>query len=470
MLQSQYQITSTTTSAHLAQTMTLLSLTNSELLQKVESELSNNPALEMVEERRCPMCKRLLPPSGNCPVCSQPTNPSKEEAIIFVSPREDFYTSSSNYSNEESEDSYVSEGIDLPTYVLRQVATELNPDDRLIVANILTNLDEEGFLTTKPLEIARYFHRLPSEIEALIKRLQHCEPLGVCSANPREALKVQVEVLSETMTIPDLTLEIIEKGLDLVSHHQYPELAKLLDASIQKVQLAANFIIHNLNPFPARSYWGDVRNPVEVNELTYHQPDILIYHLNEDIHNPLVVEIILPIRGTLRINPLFKQAIKSITDEKAEDWKNDLEKASLLIKCIQQRSNALRLLMEKIVTLQKQFILSDEKSLKSITRAEIAKALDMHESTISRAVAGKTVQLPNKRIIPLSMFFDRSLSYRSLVKEIIEVERYPLSDTEIQDKLLEKGIKIARRTVAKYRSMEGILPAHLRQASRATGN
>jgi len=163
------------------------------------------------------------------------------------------------------------------------------------------------------------------------------------------------------------------------------------------------------------------------------------------------------------VNPLFKASLKEVEGEKQEEWKEDLEKASLLVKCIQQRSNALRLLLERLVVLQKDYILSGEKEMQPLTRAEIAKELNVHESTISRAVSGKTIQLPNKRIVPLSTFFDRSLSQRTLIKEIIESENQPLSDSEIQAKLEAQGISIARRTVAKYRSMEGILPAHLRQ-------
>ena len=463
MLQTHYQNTSTTTSAHLAQTMTLLSLTTNELQQRIESELANNPALELVDERRCPMCKRILPHSGPCPVCSQPNRMESDDPIVFISPREDFYTSSGMLSGEIPEDPYSSELVDLPTYVLQQIAAELVPGDRLIAAYILTHLDEDGFLTITPLEIARYHHRPLIDVIALINRLKHCEPIGVCSTNPQEALLIQVDILAETSRVPELTKTVIEEGLDYLSHHQYAELARHLGISAQQIQLIANFITNNLNPFPARAHWGDVRSPHEEASDVYRRPDVLIYHLNDNPENSLVVEIILPLRGTLRINPLFKQVIKSIEGEKLEDWKQDLEKASLLIKCIQQRSNAMRMLLERLVNLQKQFILKDEKYMRSITRAEIAKALDVHESTISRAVSGKTVQLPNKRIVPMSIFFDRSLAYRSIVKEIIEEEGSPLSDTEIQGKLEDQGISIARRTVAKYRSMEGILPAHLRQ-------
>jgi len=98
-----------------------------------------------------------------------------------------------------------------------------------------------------------------------------------------------------------------------------------------------------------------------------------------------------------------------------------------------------------------------------ITRASIAEVLEVHESTISRAVMNKSVQLPTGKIIPISKFFDRSLPVRIALKEIVTDESSPLSDTKIAVLLEGKGFNIARRTVAKYRSVEGILPAHLRK-------
>jgi RNA polymerase sigma-54 factor len=464
MLQSHYQNTSTTTSAHLAQTMTLLGLTSSELEQRIDSELANNPALELIDERRCPMCKRILSKTGNCPICSQPKEFNSDEPIVFISPREDFYTSNSTFSNDIPEDPFSYETVGLPTFVLRQVAPELSDEDKVIAAYILTNLDDDGFLTVKPIEIAKYYHRLLSEIENLIKKIQRCDPIGVCAANPKEAMLTQIEILSETMKVPELTRELVDKELQNLGHKQFSELAHKFDVKLSQIQQAVNFITENLNPFPARSHWGDLRNPNEVQSDLYHRPDVMIYHLNEDPRNPLVVEIIMPINGTLRVNPLFRKALADANNEKVEDWKQDIEKASLLIKCIQQRNNAMRMLLEKLVIQQKNFILTDEKNMLPLTRASLAIELDVHESTISRAVSGKTVQLPNKKIVPMSMFFDRSLSHRSVLKDIIESEAKPLSDTELQSLLAEKGINIARRTVAKYRTMEGILPAHLRQS------
>lgn len=463
MLQGHFQQTTTTTSAHLAQTMTLLSLTADELQQKVESELSTNPALELVDERRCPMCKRLLPPVGSCPICSQPGSYESQEPIVFISPRDDFYAGSGVSSDEVPDEPFASESVDLPTYVLRQVAADLAVEDRPLAAFILNHLDENGFLTTTVLEIARYHHRLPSEVQEVIERLKHCDPVGVCASSPQEALLTQIDVLEESRSIPPFTREVVTDHLQHLSHHHYPEIAKALGATSAQIQAVSSFLSDNLNPFPARAHWGDVRNPNTEESQVYHQPDILVYHLNENPKNPLVVEIVLPIRGTLRVNPLFKASLKEVDEDRASEWKGDIEKASLLIKCIQQRSNALRLLLERLVVYQRNYILAGDKEMASLTRAEIAKELGVHESTISRAVSGKTIQLPNKKIVPLAIFFDRSLAQRTLIKEIIEAEGKPLSDSEIQKRLDKVGIHIARRTVAKYRSMEGILSAHQRQ-------
>jgi RNA polymerase sigma-54 factor len=123
--------------------------------------------------------------------------------------------------------------------------------------------------------------------------------------------------------------------------------------------------------------------------------------------------------------------------------------------------------MQKLAKEQREFILKGDRYMKPMTRASIADELNVHESTISRAVSSKSVQLPTGKIIPISQFFDRSLHIRTIIKEMIENEDKPLSDAKITKMLKEKGFDIARRTVAKYRSMEGILPAHLRKNNKS---
>jgi RNA polymerase sigma-54 factor len=463
MFQSHYQVLRPLTTAHLAQTMTLLSLTAAELRQQIDSELASNPALELVEERRCPACGKLLPPRGMCPICSRPQTLAPDEPIVFISPREDFYTGGGISADDLPEDNFSSMTEDLPTYVMRQIAPELAPQDRGIAAYLLTHLDEDGFLIVSLAEVARYHHIPLARVEALVHIIQRADPVGVGSATPQEALMVQLEVLSETKRVPPLAEQAIREGMDLLSRHQYSELARLLKVNLHTAQEVARFIGDNLNPFPARSHWGDNRQPSAPASQVYNHPDIMITHLNDSKENPLVVEIIMPLCGTLRVNPMFRQAIKEASDSKIEEWKADMDRASLFVKCLQQRNHTMQRLLQRVVSIQQHFILYGETQLKPLTRAQLADELGVHESTISRAVSSKAVQLPNGRIVPLSLFFDRSLNVRTYLKNIIEVETHPLSDMELVDLLSKQGFNVARRTVAKYRAMEGILPAHLRQ-------
>jgi RNA polymerase sigma-54 factor len=177
---------------------------------------------------------------------------------------------------------------------------------------------------------------------------------------------------------------------------------------------------------------------------------------------PLMVEIFSSISGWLRVNPLFKQAMAQADDNQTDEWSEHLEKANLFVKCIQQRNNTMQRMMALLASQQCTFILEGARHLIPMTRAQIAEEIGVHESTISRAVANKSVAMPDGRIIPLAKFFDRSLSVRDRIKEIVENETKALTDDEIASLLHEEGIKIARRTVAKYRAVEGILPARLR--------
>jgi RNA polymerase sigma-54 factor len=380
---------------------------------------------------------------------------------VYLSPRDDF--SSGGFSGDDlPEDNFSSTTEDLPTYVLRQIATELEEQDRKLAAFLVTNLDEDGLLAIPLTEAARYCHVPLSRVEYVLKLIQRADPIGVGSRSTQEALLVQLEVLSEVAAVPKLAQQIIEHGMDLLSRRQYIELAKKLRAPLGQVQKAVKFIGDNLNPFPARSHWGDARQPAAGHLNVYHQPDILISFYNEDPSKPLSVEIIMPLAGLLRVNPLFRRVIHEASEDKREAWKSDLDRASLFVKCLQQRNHTIQRLVQRVVSLQRDYIIYGEKYLKPATRAQLSKELGVHESTISRAVSNKTVQLPNRRIVPMSAFFDRSMNVRSVLRDMIAVEHRPLSDSELADMLAEKGYVVARRTVAKYRSMEGILPAHLR--------
>jgi RNA polymerase sigma-54 factor len=180
-----------------------------------------------------------------------------------------------------------------------------------------------------------------------------------------------------------------------------------------------------------------------------------------------------PWSGWLRVNPEFKAAVSECGADDKDRWTQTLAEAALVTKCLQQRNHTMRRLMQMIAESQREFILGGDGDLRPTTRVQFAQALGLHESTISRAVAGKSVALPDGRIVPLSKFFDRSLSVRDRVRALIEAENRPLTDDEIAAMLEAEGTHVARRTVAKYRKMLGILPANVRSRqarSRARAN
>jgi RNA polymerase sigma-54 factor len=469
LLQKQQPILRPQTTAHLAQTMALLELSAVELHQKIEAELARNPALELIEEFRCPTCHKVLHDHGPCPTCTNSLGGSADQPIVYLSCHEDFFNKPGpgSYADDLPDDNFAPNREELPAYILRQIGPELSAEDRPVAVHILTSLDEDGLMTIRPIEIALYHHVSLEKVDKIISLIQHADPLGVGSQNPKDALLVQLDVLSESRPIPLLADKAIQAGIELLSPHRLPDLAKYLNVPIVDAREIVRFISENLNPFPARAHWGDVSSsrPLHGDDKTFHFPDIIITRISDQDDTALVVEIAMPFYGTLRVNPLFREALQQAPSEKSQLWQEDLEHATLLVKCLQQRNHTIVRLMQRLVVIQRDFILNGDAYLKPITRAELADELEVHESTMSRAVSEKAVQLPSRRIVPLSMFFDRSLHVRTALKQIIDQESDSLSDSQIAVLLSNMGFDVARRTVAKYRAIEGILPAHLRNRS-----
>ena len=149
------------------------------------------------------------------------------------------------------------------------------PEPRLdlcpILGGLIVNLDEDGLLPLNLVEISRYHHVPVSRIENLLRLIRRVDPIGVGSRSVKEALLIQLEVLSETQPVPPLAKQAIVEGFDLLRRRQYAELAKLLQVSTSQVEEIAQFIGANLNPFPARSHWGDIRQGKNAEPDVYHQ-------------------------------------------------------------------------------------------------------------------------------------------------------------------------------------------------------
>lgn len=449
------------TTAHLAQTMTLLQMTTTELEASLRRELDANPALELVEELRCPGCGRRLTRLP-CPTCAAPR--ADEAPVVFLSPRQ-----SGDYRREAGGDDWpddfevrVRERLD--EHILRQIAPALAPAERPIAAYLLARLDEDGLFPEASAETAAYLHVSLAAVENVLALIQRSDPAGVGARTPAESLLIQLDLLEPPppARLAALARQLIQTHFEALARREFGRIARLLGVSAARVGQAARFIQRNLTPFPARAYWGDGRLP-DANDAVYREPDMIISQQRRGPAGALLVEVLTPLAGWLRVSPEFKTALAAAdAPDDRERWMQAVDRAALITKCLQQRNHTLQRLMEIIAVEQRPFILGDDGDLRPFTRSRIARTLGVHESTISRAVAGKSVALPNGRIVPLAKFFDRSLSVRDRVRVIVAQETRPLTDDEIAVRLSGDGVHIARRTVAKYRNMLGILPAHLR--------
>lgn len=465
MLQIQDQSLRPLTTAHLAQTMSLLALSNLELRDKVLAELAENPALELLEERVCPSCHRRLPSDAPCSFCSLQTG--ADEPIVFLSPREAASPPKMTSQDGERPEQDLAAPEDLALYMLQQLASDILPSDRYLAAYVLSSLDDDGFIQDPPQIIARSTRSELSQVQRVLDLISHADPPGLATLGPRDALLVQLDLLDPEDAITQLARRILTEAFAELGRREFDRIAHKLGVSVKKVRQTAAFIQENLNPYPARAFWGSGRQPQEADPNVYHSPDIQVSQNASNGNGQLVVEIFAPVSGWLRVNPMFRQAMTEKSQDVSDEWTRHIERASLFVKCMQQRNNTMRRLMELLTSEQREFILLGDRHLKPMTRARLAKEIGVHESTVSRAVSHKAIGLPDGRIIPLNRFFDRSLSIRDRIREIIDEEPKPFTDDEIVGILRRDGIHVARRTVAKYRAIESILPARLRHRKSA---
>jgi len=451
-----------TATAHLAQTMTLLALGGDELDENVRAEL-DNPALEVVDDHRCRACGRPVQRPGHCAVCAD--QGLSDDPIVFLSPR------GWSFGGETPEEQGDREALlatpeKLPEHLLRQIGPELTLEERPIAAHLIFSLDEDGLLREHPAELADRLGKPLSLVRRVLDLLQRSDPPGVGAATPLECLLIQTEVLRSLgdKPVPPLAEPIISSHFKLLGRHEYGQIARLMGVHRSEVEQAALFIRRNLTPYPARAFSGDRRWGASTPNERYYNPDVTIALHPSGHSGPLVVEVSTPTSGWLKVSPEFREALRSCPDSERDEWDRHYQRAVLFAKCLQQRNNTMRRLLDVIAKTQRKFILHGDRHLTPMTRNWVSVQLGVHESTISRAVAGKTVALPGGRIVPMEKFFDRSLSVREIIKDLIAAEcpTKPLTDEAIVAGLVQKNIRIARRTVAKYRAAEGILPAAMR--------
>jgi RNA polymerase sigma-54 factor len=339
--------------------------------------------------------------------------------------------------------------------------SDLDPEKHQIADLLIGNIDEKGYLNASIDELVFSTNTPKETIESILELIQSFEPAGVAAKDLRECLMLQLARSEREMS---LEYRILDRCFKLLGKRKFPEIARDLGVSLEHVVQAAERI-SRLNPRPGNAYLNEGENYVAPEVFITKNGDEYVVSTNND-HIPRI-----------RISNTYKDLLSqagSAADLK-EYIREKIRSGKFLIKSIDQRQQTITNIAKEIVRRQTEFFDSGIAHLKPMTMMQVAEKVGVHETTVSRAVAGKYLQCA-QGIFEMKFFFTSGIQTSSgtdisnaTVKDIIqdmvrsEDPSKPLSDDQIVKNLLEKEIKIARRTVAKYRNELNILPSHLRK-------
>ncbi|TFG87827.1 MAG: RNA polymerase factor sigma-54, partial [Gemmatimonadales bacterium] len=337
----------------------------------------------------------------------------------------------------------------------------LSEADRQLGELVIGSINEDGYLTTPLEELASTCGADASHLHDLLALIQDFDPPGVGATDLRECLLLQLERLDKTGST---AAAIVTSHLELLGAHKYHEIAKALKVSVDEVQSAARFIA-TLDPKPGQQYSPEVS--------PYITPEVVLTKF-EGKYTVVLNDDNLP---RLRISRYYRDLMhdESSTKEVRDYVQERVRASQFLIRSIHQRQQTIYKIATEIVNVQTEFFEKGVAHLRPLTMAEVARAVGLHETTVSRAVSGKHMQTP-AGIFELKYFFTpglrtqdgnvvSNLAVKDSIANILASEdpTKPLSDQDILEILHQKGFQVARRTVAKYRIAMRIPSSHLRK-------
>ncbi|MGA0408786.1 MAG: RNA polymerase factor sigma-54, partial [Limisphaerales bacterium] len=324
------------------------------------------------------------------------------------------------------------------------------------------NIDEGGFLKASTYELIFSTNAPKETIERVVELIQSFDPPGVGARDLRECLMLQLERIGKQQS---LEYRILDRCFPLLGKRKFPDIARDLGQSLDAVVQAAKRISH-LNPRPGGAFRGDTE--------TYVTPEVFITRAEDGEYQISVNNDHIP---RIRISNTYKDLLStssSATDLK-EYIREKIRSGKFLIKSIDQRQQTITKIAHEILRRQRDFFDHGITHLKPMTMMQVAEQVGVHETTVSRAVSGKYLECP-QGLFELKFFFTSGIqtasgedvsnaSVKDLINDMVRDENpsKPLSDDQIVKLLMGKEIKIARRTVAKYRGELNILPSHLRK-------
>ncbi len=478
----------------LQQSLALLQAPTLELKALVEQELQQNPVLEEMSEQE--MDLREKSPANDEGDVSEPTDFAEPpEDVKFDSAAEkssaepvddfqaefeklvqmdqdwrDHFSQTNTVVRATAEDeekrefmfNSITAETSLAQHLMEQVRdTDLGEDERGVAELLIGNIDDYGYLMATVEELAASTNLPADQILKVLKVIQGFEPAGVGARDLRECLMLQLERAGKDET---LEYRIIRDQMEALGKRRIPEIARGTGQSVEDVQ-AALARIGRLDPRPGRAFLPAVEQ--------YVAPEVFVVKNGDDYIVTTNDEQI----PHLRISNVYKDLMSG--GENNAEVKNYIREkiraGKFLIKSLHQRQTTIANIGKEIVKRQREFMDKGVAHLKPMTMAQVAEVVGVHETTVSRAVSGKYIQTP-QGVFEMKFFFTAGLqtasgsdvsntSVKDMIADIFNSENSgkPLSDQEVVKMLTEKGINIARRTVAKYRDELGILPSNLRK-------
>ena len=466
----------------LQQAIKLLPLTNLELIEVIDQELAENPMIEIEDEAREGAAKdsetvaaEEAGVKNRDSVLEGLSLESTEPKLAGDTPDDNFLAGFQEYLDEGFRPHFTEsrEAISLENTISRAPSlwdhldwqatlTFFEEEDREVAQFIIGNINDDGYLTSAVEEIARLSQKTPEKVEAVRAKIKAFDPVGCGSLDLREALLAQMDYLEIQ---DEMARTIVAEYLPLLEKSDFAQLARVLGASLGEIRLRID-LIKGLDPSPGRK--------LSAEKTSYVVPDILVSKEGDEWTIALNDEGL----PRLRISPYYRQFLGKAAggDLEAQRFLKDrLKKALWFMRSLDQRNQTIYKVAHFIVDRQKEFFEKGIDFIRPLTLMEIAQDIGVHESTVGRVVANKFIMTP-RGVFPLKYFFHKSLqgSYgedvsslkvKDKIRKLVEGEDRdnPLSDIEIGELLAREDLRIARRTVAKYRNQLRIEPSHIRK-------
>ena len=450
----------------LRQSLRFLGLGTNELVEELKDIALENPLLDL-EQGDKPEAERPEAAKANEPSDSNNlAYPEIESGVDYTT-----HTMSSwgenGFTYDGSNSNEVATHVDFRQYLKEQlISNNTSNEDKELTTYLIDNLNEDGFLKETFEELKHNFPEGKNwviiDFERCRNLLQNLEPVGVGSRHLIEHLQLQVKKTTVSNHLKVLSKTLLGQHLKLLASYKYKKIARIMGCRVIDITEAAK-LISNLSPKPLSADWED--------HARYVKPDLIVEKYNKKWIMRLNYEWI----PRVGINQEYADLIQYGKDSESNPLKDYLRQAKNIQRSINQRHETLLRVSQEIFKVQIDFLENGPKGLTPLNLQTISDSLNLHESTISRSTSGKYISTP-RGTFELKYFFSNAIGdmgktssthVKDLIKRLIQSEdsKDPLSDSKIQAVLSGSGIEIARRTVAKYRENQKILPSQMRKKS-----